>query len=149
MRQSYTRGQTGSTQPAAAPRRRGGGGSIDQKGATCKRSFVICGAANAWTGAGAGKPTTWRHCVPGAGSVTSLTEGAAAGLVHVGEFVALYAVWPSPRIVSRRALPSVRTRFFAPRYGVAGSYVVPTTSGVTAEPGTLNGPSNASLSWTG
>jgi hypothetical protein len=60
MRQSDTRvkARVNAARPRRARRRGGAGRSIDQKGATCGRSFVICGAANAWTAAGAGKPTT-------------------------------------------------------------------------------------------
>src|SRR3954453_6212346 len=60
-----------------------------------------------------------------------------------------YAVCPSPRMVSSRALPSSATSRLAPRYGVAGSYRVPTTSTVGLVAAVRNGPVKTPLATTG
>ena len=59
------------------------------------------------------------------------------------------AVWPSPTIVRKRTLPSCVARRLAPRYGVAGSYVVATSSIVGDDLEAVNGPRNASFAWIG
>ena len=150
-RQSYTRrgGEVNAARRGAeAPRRVRDDG---QKGATCGRSFAICGtAANACTAAGAGKPTVLpalrarsgqRHVVDVGldGGVDARRRVArAVGRVAVAAHRQQAGVAQRADEVLRAAVR--RRRVVRRRRPRAAS---------TDESGTLNGPSNASLSWTG
>ena len=101
--------------------------------------------------AGAGGGTNGTSCwqtVPSGGSVSVSICATTAVSMQSGEPF-WYAVCPSPTIVRKRTLPSCVARRLAPRKGVAGSYVVATSSTVGADFDALNGPRNTSLAWIG